>query len=85
MVEGRLTYSSSSCGGIELGRNDYDADEGRLTATIRWYYERPSDADCTADEVTRAYRATFPFDDGTPEAVAVTEDGNTGTFEETAS
>ncbi len=84
-IEGSLTYSSSSCGGIELGETDYVADDGTLTTSVAGYYEQPSGTDCTADEVNTAYRLTLTFDDGLPSLVEVTEDGNMGTFEVTGS
>ena len=84
VVEGALMYSSSSCGEVALGETDYDADEDVFTARMYGHFEQPANADCTADEVSQPYRLTVTFTDRLPGIVEVTEDGNTGTFVETA-
>ncbi|WP_254864535.1 hypothetical protein [Halovivax gelatinilyticus] len=85
VIEGSLTYSSSSCGGVDPGETSYDAVDGTVTTSVAAYYDHPSGTDCTADEVTTGYRLTLAFDDGVPETVEMTEDGTMGTFDVTES
>ena len=83
LVEGTLSYGSSTCGGYDLEAAAYDADDASFRVLLEDYHEQEAGEDCTADEVTTSYRVRAVFDDGVPASVTAIEDDNLDVREST--
>ena len=80
IIEGTITYSSSTCGEVMLDRATYDPGSGAAHVRVAGRTDREEGEPCTDDVVTRSYRVALAFDRGVPETVEAVEAGNVEEF-----
>lgn len=80
IVEGTISYSSSTCGEAFLDRAEYGPETGSANVRVAGRTQQDAGEVCTDDIVSQPYRVTLTFDAGVPESIEAIEAGNLEEF-----